>query len=620
MKIKLPDHIIKHEYVNLKKQLPGLLKKCFTGIICLFCISTVYGQSNTSFGEDALSQSQVPKYRISHIEITNPGSYSRPTVNFNVSAPVEVLWESLEVFSQSFWYESEIRSATDLGNFTPTLSGGHQASVVYSWVAGGYYYYFIGFYGGDLGYYPQVTLSSGSSNLINGYFDENYQLQIDYYDSDNSNLYTVAPSVHISFGGATAVAVLSTTAAVSETNTAIGYQSQMVSVASKNTSLGAFSMKNNTGGRENVAIGNEVLLTNISGTGNVASGYRSMYSNISGSYNTASGYRSLYSNNGMCNTAYGYESLYSNTAGYFNTASGYKSMYRNTTGYYNIASGYQSMYNNTTGYYNIAIGLQAGYNVSTGSHNIFIGNSWGGITTGSGNTFVGGGSSSSGNISNTVIISDGTGNQRFYSPASGNIIVGRGNNPTDQGYKFDVGGTGRFAGVLTLAAEPATSTGVYNVLTRNSTTGAIEKINVSFANVVNTTDNQDISGNKFFMGSISIGTSNATEKLSVNGNIKAKGVKVMPDPNAWPDYVFESQYQLPTLQSIEHFIKEKGHLPDIPSAAQVAREGVELGELGASLLKKIEELTLHLIQKDKELTEANRRIDALSEKIEKLKP
>jgi hypothetical protein len=56
------------------------------------------------------------------------------------------------------------------------------------------------------------------------------------------------------------------------------------------------------------------------------------------------------------------------------------------------------------------------------------------------------------------------------------------------------------------------------------------------------------------------------------------------------------------LQETEQFIKENHHLPEIPSAAEVERDGVYLGEMNAKLLKKIEELTLHLIEKDKELS------------------
>ncbi|MNY43726.1 hypothetical protein D3C86_1787050 [compost metagenome] len=80
----------------------------------------------------------------------------------------------------------------------------------------------------------------------------------------------------------------------------------------------------------------------------------------------------------------------------------------------------------------------------------------------------------------------------------------------------------------------------------------------------------------------------------------AESVKVKLQAN-WPDYVFTKDHQLPTLQETEKHIKDKGHLPGIPSAAEVKANGIDLGEMNAKLLQKIEELTLHLIEKDNAL-------------------
>ena len=108
--------------------------------------------------------------------------------------------------------------------------------------------------------------------------------------------------------------------------------------------------------------------------------------------------------------------------------------------------------------------------------------------------------------------------------------------------------------------------------------------------------------NKFTImdnGNVGIGVPNPLDKLGVNGNIRAKEVKV--EAANWPDYVFESGYQLVTLQELEAFINKNKHLPEMPSAAQVKENGIELGEMNKLLLKKVEELTLLLIQKDKEI-------------------
>jgi hypothetical protein len=93
----------------------------------------------------------------------------------------------------------------------------------------------------------------------------------------------------------------------------------------------------------------------------------------------------------------------------------------------------------------------------------------------------------------------------------------------------------------------------------------------------------------------------------VKGNVKVKG-KVIADSiviNSWvikaPDYVFEDNYALPTLQQVESFVKQNRHLPDVPSARQMETQGVNVGEMNMVLLKKVEELTLYVLQQQKEI-------------------
>lgn len=99
-------------------------------------------------------------------------------------------------------------------------------------------------------------------------------------------------------------------------------------------------------------------------------------------------------------------------------------------------------------------------------------------------------------------------------------------------------------------------------------------------------------------GYVGIGTSEPSDRLSVNGKIRAKEIKV--DNQNWPDYVFDPTYQLQSLTDVEQFIKEEKHLPGVPSAKDVKEHGVSLGEMNAILLRKIEELTLHVITLKKE--------------------
>ncbi|MFL9483215.1 hypothetical protein ACI6Q2_10605 [Chitinophagaceae bacterium LWZ2-11] len=108
---------------------------------------------------------------------------------------------------------------------------------------------------------------------------------------------------------------------------------------------------------------------------------------------------------------------------------------------------------------------------------------------------------------------------------------------------------------------------------------------------------------------IGIGTSSPTEKLSVNGNIRSK--KITVTQQNWPDYVFDSSYTLQPLSHIEQFIKDNKHLPDVPSAKEVADKGLDLGDNQAMLLKKIEELTLYMIEMKKENEEMKKEIKEL---------
>jgi len=107
-------------------------------------------------------------------------------------------------------------------------------------------------------------------------------------------------------------------------------------------------------------------------------------------------------------------------------------------------------------------------------------------------------------------------------------------------------------------------------------------------------------GDLFSTGDMGIGTTDTKGyKLAVNGKIRTQEIKV--EAANWPDYVFAKDYKLLSLKETEQHIKEKGHLPGIPSAEEVKANGVDLGEMNIKLLKKIEELTLHLIEIKKEL-------------------
>jgi hypothetical protein len=95
------------------------------------------------------------------------------------------------------------------------------------------------------------------------------------------------------------------------------------------------------------------------------------------------------------------------------------------------------------------------------------------------------------------------------------------------------------------------------------------------------------------------GTPDAAYNLDVSGKIRACEVKV--ENPGWCDYVFNDDYKLMSLSDVEAFIQTNHHLPDVPSEAEVEENGIELAAMNAILLKKVEELTLHLIQLEKEI-------------------
>ena len=131
------------------------------------------------------------------------------------------------------------------------------------------------------------------------------------------------------------------------------------------------------------------------------------------------------------------------------------------------------------------------------------------------------------------------------------------------------------------------------------------KMNMVFGHLFNfgyqATDLMTILGN----GNVAIGTVDATKpgyKLFVEQGILTEKVRVaVKNSGDWSDYVFDKKYELPSLHQVEDFIKINQHLPNIPSADEVVAEGIDLGKMDAKLLSKIEELTLYLIDQQKEI-------------------
>jgi len=119
-----------------------------------------------------------------------------------------------------------------------------------------------------------------------------------------------------------------------------------------------------------------------------------------------------------------------------------------------------------------------------------------------------------------------------------------------------------------------------------------------------------------YLGRVGIGTPTPQNKLSVNGHIWAKEIKVKLTDGA--DWVFEDNYYLRPLSEVAEFIAKNKHLPEIPSADDFRKNDLKVSEMTNKLLQKIEELTLYAIEQEKLLQLQEEKNKSLEERLAKL--
>lgn len=228
----------------------------------------------------------------------------------------------------------------------------------------------------------------------------------------------------------------------------------------------------------------------------------------------------------------------------------------------------------------------------------------------------------------------GTEAQAAQFSSAGNFMVG---TTTDNGNKLQVSGniwasglilpTGAGNGkVLTSDATgtatwqtAATANTVWNLSGNAGTTSANNFIGTTDAQPFVIRTNNAPAITVLANGNVGIGTANigdAAYKLYVQGSIRTRKVRV--DQDTWADYVFEDGYNLPSLEEVETFIKSHGHLKDVVSAKEIREKGLDLGENQRDLLKKIEELTLYVIEQNKQIKAQQMKEETLLYKVELL--
>ena len=252
----------------------------------------------------------------------------------------------------------------------------------------------------------------------------------------------------------------------------------------------------------------------------------------------------LSSLNGVNNVAVGNGALYTNRDGSDNLGLGNSALLANTDGSNNVAMGSNSLRSNTTGSGNIALGRLALFTNVGGANNLALGAGAGQFATGSSNIFIGPSAGASETGSSLLYISNNSSaNPLIKGDFAANLV--RVNSKT----------TGYLAVGDFDATTPMPTPAGYRLIVQDGI---------------------------------------LTEKLKV---------ALRSDGSNWADYVFEPTYKLMPLEEVENYTKANKHLPNVPSADEITKEGIDVAKVSKMFMEKIEELTLHIIELNKRLKE-----------------
>jgi hypothetical protein len=388
--------------------------------------------------------------------------------------------------------------------------------------------------------------------------------------------------------------------------------SNVLKITTNNLLVGKNSGSSVSSGIFNTFLGENSGTQTTSGNNNLFAGFNAGASNTSGSSNMFFGSNAGYNNTtGLSNSFIGTNAGYSNTIGGDNLFLGSESGRLNIGGTANTFIGNVSGYANTSGSQNLFLGALAGSTNTTGNNNTYIGfnalGSGANATTLSNTTIIGANATAS--VSNTVIL--------------GNAAT----TITGQGLAAGVSGL-RFANLNSTSATTAiggskvlTVDASGNVILATLNAGTLNSVGSNGPVAESTWKNQDgYLYNNSTNGVVINGSGLEGNALIVKGGVLSKEVNVKIDgSDSWPDYVFKPNYKRMTLEEVERFININGHLPNVPSATEMAQTGNNLGKTDIKLLEKVEELTLYLLEMKKANDAQSAEIQSLKNQMSKLK-
>lgn len=324
-------------------------------------------------------------------------------------------------------------------------------------------------------------------------------------------------------------------------------------------------------------------------------------------YNTFLGYRSGRVTKSFNSVIVGAYAMQRASEGNDNVVIGYQSMFSHETGRHNVVVGSTSLATNRFGSQNTVLGAMAGYR-SIGSSNVLLGYQAGYFEAGDHKLYINNNASS-----NPLIYGEfdkgrvgiNTSSPKTALTIDSKVINSSGlqfTRLTSASTTKDTNGK-----VLSVDAEG----NVILVAAATSSGGGVQQ--VSTQNYWKLSGNRlDLSQNSKVIIGEGITKISDNFNLYVSKGIMAERVRVsVPNSEKWADHVFNKQHYLKTLPETEKYIEEHKHLPNIPSAEEMAKNGLDMLEISAKFMEKIEELTLYAI-------EANKRIEGLEKRLKEL--